>query len=136
MFTGEVIIVGRPDISDKSKDKKISILLLLQVLLAVYSFSGVFSKLASATEFLSFRFCLYYGCIIILLGIYAIGWQQIIKRLPLTTAFANKAVTVVWGIIWGAFFFDEKISVGKIAGAILVIAGVVLFSKAGEENDG
>ena len=32
---------------------------------------------------------------------YAFGWQQVIKHLPLTTAYANKAVTVVWGILLG-----------------------------------
>lgn len=75
--------------------------------------------------------------IIFLLGFYAIGWQQIIKRLPLTTAFANKAVTVVWGIIWGAVFFHESITVGKVIGAALVIVGVVIYARAdeGEVNE-
>lgn len=76
------------------------------------------------------HFCLYYAIIILLLGFYAIGWQQIIKRLPLTTAFANKAVTVVWGIIWGAVFFQEKVTIGKVIGAILVILGVVVYANA------
>ena len=56
-----------------------------------------------------------------------------IKRLPLTTAFANKAVTVVWGIIWGAVFFKEKITVGKLIGAVIVITGVILYVKADAE---
>ena len=86
---------------------------------------------------LSFKFCLFYAIIIFLLGFYAIGWQQIIKRLPLTTAFANKAVTVVWGIIWGAVFFHESITVGKVIGAALVIVGVVIYARAdeGEVNE-
>lgn len=83
-----------------------------------------------AEKFLSPHFCLYYAIIILLLGFYAIGWQQIIKRLPLTTAFANKAVTVVWGIIWGAVFFQEKVTIGKVIGAILVILGVVVYANA------
>ena len=101
----------------------------------VYSTSGILSKLAAGEPFLSFKFCLYYGGIIALLGIYAIGWQQIIKRLPLTTAFANKAVTVVWGIIWGAVFFREAITVGKIVGAMFVIAGVALFAMADGDKE-
>lgn len=74
------------------------------------------------------------GGVFLILAVYAIGWQQIIKRLPLTTAFANKAVTVVWGIVWGALFFDEAISLGKLLGAALIIGGVVLFVKADEEE--
>ena len=108
---------------------------LLQLLLAVNSFTGIFSKLAANESFLSFRFCLYYGCIILLLGIYAIGWQQIIKRLPLTTAFANKAVGLIWGFVWGAVFFHEAITLGKGIGAILVVFGVVLFASADKEEE-
>ena len=119
---------------DKSK---IKVLFLLHLMLMIYSMSGICSKLASQQEFLSLRFCFYYGVVILLLGLYAIGWQQIIKRLPLTTAFANKAVTVVWGIIWGAVFFHESVTVGKIVGAMLVIIGVVIYARTdeGENNE-
>ena len=82
---------------------------------------------------MSVRFCLYYGTVILLLGVYAIGWQQVIKRIPLTTAFANKAVTVVWGLVWGALFFHEAVTPGKLLGAVLVIAGVILFERADGE---
>lgn len=119
-----------------AKDK-IKTLFLLHILLMIYSMSGICSKMAAQAKFLSFEFCLYYGIIIFLLGFYAIGWQQIIKRLPLTTAFANKAVTIVWGLVWGLVFFSEKITVGKIIGVFLVVGGVVLYAKAdsGEEKD-
>lgn len=109
---------------------RIKTLVLLHLLLMIYSTSGIFSKLASHQQFLSLPFCFYYGCIICLLGIYAIGWQQIIKRLPLTVAFANKAITVVWGIVWGAVFFHESVTVGKVIGALIVVAGVILYVTA------
>ena len=119
---------------DKSKLK---VLFALHLMLMIYSMSGICSKMASQQDFLSFKFCLFYAIIIFPLGFYAIGWQQIIKRLPLTTAFANKAVTVVWGIIWGAVFFHESITVGKVIGAALVIVGVVIYARAdeGEVNE-
>lgn len=116
-----------------AKDR-LKTLFLLHIMLMVYSMSGICSKMAAGTDFLSFKFCLYYGIIIVLLGLYAIGWQQIIKRLPLTTAFANKAVTIVWGIIWGYIFFHEPITVGKVIGAALVTAGVVLYAYADKED--
>lgn len=108
-------------------------LIALHLLLICYSLSGILSKLAAAQPFLSPKFCLCYGGIIAILGVYALAWQQIIKRLPLTTAFANKAVTVVWGLVWGLLIFRESITPGKLAGAALVVAGVVLFSTANEE---
>ena len=63
-----------------------------------------------------------------LLMVYAFVWQQIIKYLPLSTAFANKAVTVVWGLVWGKFVFNEGINIGKLFGALLVVSGVVIYA--------
>ncbi len=100
----------------------------------MYSFGGVFSKTAADKKFLSFPFCLFYGLSLLVLFIYAIGWQQFIKRLPLTAAYANKAVTVIWGCIWGIFIFGEQLTLRNIIGAVLVIAGVVLFSVADTED--
>ena len=114
---------------------KLKVLFLLHIMLMIYSMSGICSKMAAGQPFLSFKFCVYYGLIIILLGFYAVGWQQIIKRLPLTTAFANKAVTVVWGIIWGFVFFQEKVTAGKIIGAVMVITGVVIYARADEVEE-
>ena len=113
---------------------RIKTLFALHMLLTVYSTSGILSKLAAGVDFLSIEFCLYYGGVLLLLGFYAIGWQQILKRLPLTTAFSNKAVTIVWGIIWGALFFFEPITLPKAVGALLIIAGVVLFSHADSQE--
>lgn len=116
---------------DKNKLKTI---FMLHILLMAFSLSGVCSKMASKESFLSFRFILFYGLVIAILGIYAIAWQQIIKRLPLTMAYANRAVTVVWGIIWGIIFFGESVTIGKIIGAATVIAGVVIYVTTPEEN--
>lgn len=115
--------------------KKLYVYMGLHILLLVYSASTVFSKLASGYSFLSFKFLLCYGMVLLLLGAYAVFWQQIIKRLPLMTAYANKAVTVVWGIVWGAVFFDEKITWGKALGAALVIAGVIIYVSGDRGED-
>ncbi len=108
---------------------KLKIFILLHVMLMLYSMSGICAKLAAGCPFLSMGFCLYYAAMIGLLGIYAIGWQQVIKQLPLTVAFANKAVTVIWGLIWGVCFFHETVTAGKIAGTLLIMAGVVIYAK-------
>ena len=115
---------------------KIKTLFLLHIMLMIYSMSGICSKMASKQEFLSTEFCFYYAMIIILLGFYAIGWQQIIKRLPLMMAFANKAVTIVWGIIWGALIFGEKVTWNMIAGAAIIFAGIYLVTGEDSEKGG
>ncbi len=101
----------------------------LHLLLFFFSFCGVFSKLAAGQEFLSVKFCLFYGISIAILGIYAILWQQIIKKMPLVNAFLNKAITIIWGMIWGALIFNEVITLKMILGCIIVIIGIVLVVK-------
>ena len=104
------------------------VIILLHLILAVYSFSGVFSKKAAGESFLSLKFCLFYGGVLFLLGFYAIFWQQIIKRMPLSTAYANKAVTVIWGMVWGVLIFKETVSRGQVIGAVIVMCGIILYS--------
>jgi len=108
--------------------------ILLNILLLVFSLSSVCSKIAAQEEFMSFRFIIMYGFVVMLLGIYAIFWQQIIKSMPLTAAYANRAVTVFWGMLWGLIIFKEKITPGKVAGAALVIAGIILFAVSDREE--
>lgn len=112
--------------------------LLLHLLLVLYSLCSIFGKLAAGQEFMSLGFVLYYGGMILVLGLYALGWQQVIKRLPLTTAYANRAITVVWGIVWGVLLFGERLSPQKVVGALVVLVGVALFATSpdGEGEQG
>ena len=103
---------------------------LLHIILLLYSTGGIFSKLAAGEKFLSVPFILLYGIQILILLVYAFGWQQVLKVMPLSTAYANKAVTIVWGGLWGVLFFYEKLSAGKIVGCLIVLAGVALYGYA------
>lgn len=114
-------------------NNQVKYLIFLHIMLLVSSITGIISKLASQQKFLSFKFIVLYCFMILILGIYAIGWQQVIKRLPLTIAYTNKAVTVIWGIVFGKLFFDETITVKQIIGAVIIIIGIVLFVKADKE---
>ena len=100
--------------------------LLLHALLAFYSVEAIFSKLAAGQPIFSMKFLLFYGLVLGSLGCYAILWQQILKKIPLTVAYANKAVTIVWGLVWGLLFFGEPITIGKVIGSLLIIAGVMV----------
>ena len=119
-------------IKNKKSSQQWKYFLILHILLAVFSLGGICSKTAGTYEFLSLGFIFFYGLTILNLGVYAIVWQQIIKRLPLTTAYANKAVTIVWGILWGVLFFQEQIKWNMIVGAIIVIIGIVVVVKSDE----
>lgn len=106
----------------------------LHALMFLFSLSPVCSKLAGCQPFLSVPFFVFYGLVVVILGVYALAWQQIIKQMPLTTAYANKAVTVVWGMVWGMLLFEESITAQKMLGAAAIVAGVVLYAFAEPEQ--
>ena len=110
---------------------KYKYLILLHCVMALFAAGAVFSKLASAESMLSINWIKYYAVVLAILFIYAIAWQQIIKRMPIVTAYANKAVTVIWGIVFGYFVFGESITINKVIGALIIIAGVYLVVSDG-----
>lgn len=100
--------------SGLSRRKYYAVIVMLHILLAVYSFTGILGKKAALYPFMSVQFILFYGGLILLLGVYAFFWQKFIRVLPLSVAFANKAIMVVWGLVWGRFFFNETITARQI----------------------
>lgn len=108
------------------------IYLLLHLLLFVNSFGGVCSKLAGKQAVFSPLFFLFYGMLLLILAIYAVFWQQIIKRMPLSAAYLNKPVGMIWGILWGILFFQEHLTVRMVIGAAVVLTGMVIVGQTDE----
>ncbi|MCM1054519.1 MAG: hypothetical protein NC394_03255 [Bacteroides sp.] len=109
--------------------------IILNAILFFYSLSGICSKTASQKDFFSFEFILLYGVALFILAVYALLWQQIIKSIPLNIAYANKAITLVWGMIWGTIIFKEQITFFNIIGAALVLFGILLIVTGGEKKN-
>lgn len=108
------------------KKNQIKNMVFLHIILLLYSGGGIMAKKAAAYSVASLEFCFYYGCVLVISVVYAVLWQQILKRMTLVTAFSNKAVTVIWGLIWGMLFFNEKIVIQNVIGATVIIIGVYL----------
>ena len=108
-------------------------LLLLQGIVIIYTLSGVAGKYASGYKFLSLGFILIYGAEILILGIYAILWQQIIKRFDLSVAYANRSIALLWSMLWAVILFGEKVTVQNLIGVVVVIAGTMIVN--GESNE-
>lgn len=116
----------------KEQKKGLLWFFLLQAMFMFFSLASVCSKLAAQSEPLSLRFFLLYGGVLLILGVYALLWQQMLKRIPLVTAYASKAVTVIWGLIWGRLFFGESITALKMLGAAIIICGILVVVKSDE----
>lgn len=98
-------------------------LIALQGAVCIYTLSGVTAKFASNYDFLSMGFILCYCAEIAVLGVYAIIWQQIIKRVDISIAYANRAMAIFWSMIWAAFLFREQITLQNMIGVVLIFAG-------------
>lgn len=106
--------------------------LLLNLLLFIYSINSICSKQAGNEAVFSRRWMIFYGISVGILFGYAILWQRLLKRLSLVNAYANKAITVIWGILWGKLFFHETVTIGKIIGSIVL--GIGIYFVVSEEK--
>lgn len=98
----------------------------------LYTLSSVAAKMASGQAFLSLPFIVYYGVEILILGFYAIAWQQIIKRCDLSVAYANRSMAILWSLVWTVIFFHEALTVKNIIGVLIVFAGTMIVNSDGE----
>jgi len=112
--------------------------LFLHAIILLYAVTSICSKIAASLEFFSPKWILIYGLQIVILGVYAILWQQVLKRMNLNFAYANKSLTLVWGMLFGILFFEETLTVWNIIGAIIVLGGVILMvtGEEGEQPEG
>ena len=132
MLSGEPSALRTSAMDNNKKKFDFKTFAVLHFILLLYSFVGVFMKLAFQNDFLSFKFILFAGLAVLFLGIYAIIWQQVLKKMPLTVAFTNKAICIVWGMLWGALFLGDQITWYKILGSLIVFPGVVLVVSSNE----
>lgn len=55
-------------------------------------------------------------------------WMLALKRLPLSTAYPFTAGSFVLVLIFAVLLFDEPLSLGKVAGALLIVAGILVIA--------
>lgn len=114
---------------------KLKDFIFVQFTVLIFSAGSIFSKYASYEPFLSFRYILFMGLEVFTLGVYAILYQQILKRMSLTTAYAHKGTTILWSMLLGYLFFHETVTLTNFIGAVVVMAGIIYMSIGGEANE-
>ncbi len=116
-------------------NKKILSIIFLQGAVLIYSLTTVISKLVSNYDFLSKEFILFYLLDFAVLGIYAVLWQQLLKKFELSIAYTNKAMTLLWSLLWSVMLFGESVTMPKIIGVALVIAGTIILNNPSKDNE-
>ena len=114
-------------------------LLLLFFTLLLYSACSVFAKfsgnameagnLTGSFVFLALEF--------LMLVVYSLLWQVVLKHLPLNVAYASKGLCTLWTCLFGILLFQEAVTLGKLLGTLLVLGGVylVVTDPEGEVTD-
>ena len=96
----------------------------------IYTTSGVFSKLASQQDFISIPYLAFLCGSVAVLGIYAVLWQQIIKRMPVGDAYLFKGTGAIFGLALAHFVFGESITVYNCIGTAVIICGITLNARS------
>lgn len=107
--------------------KEIAILIGVNL---IYASTSVFTKMASRQEMLSWPYFLWMVGAIVVMGVYALLWQQIITRLPVSVAYMFKGTSLVFVLLFSAFLFGESITLSNVIGSVIIVFGIILFAKA------
>lgn len=114
---------------DRSFVSKISKYSLIFFTVGLYSLSTVCAKTASGYPFLSGLFIFYYGLELSILIVYAVLWQQILKKFSLSVAYAFRSLAIFWVMLWSITIFGEFLSVQKLIGVIIVFGGTMIVNR-------
>lgn len=96
----------------------------------IYACTSIFTKMASQKEMLSLPYLLWIAGAVGVMGVYAMLWQQIIARMPISIAYMFKGTSLIFVLLFSTLFFGEAITLNNIIGAVIIIIGIILFAKA------
>ena len=57
-------------------------------------------------------------------------WQQVLKRIELSTAYLFKGTTLIFTMLFAALLFGEAITIPNIIGSVIIIAGITLLARS------
>ena len=107
---------------------KLNHILSLVAINWLYASVSIFTKYASQLEFMSWDYVWAVAGAIGVMGLYAVLWQQILKRVELSLAYMFKGTSIVFVMLLAHVIFGEQITWNNIIGAIIIILGIVLYA--------
>lgn len=96
----------------------------------IYACTSIFTKMASRHEMFSWPYLWWIAGAIGVMSIYALLWQQVIARMPLSTAYMFKGTSLIFVLLFSTLLFGEAITLNNVIGAVIIIIGIILFAKA------
>lgn len=119
------------------KERRVTLknILLLQAIIIIYTISSVMAKMTSANGEDPFRMLMFLALEFMILAVYAVLWQQMIKRFELSVAYANRSMAILWSMIWAVIFFHDKITFRNVLGVLIVLLGTVIVNLDAREEE-
>lgn len=111
---------------DKFLDNKRNLYTLAILAIVFESLSSSVLKMSKDYPVLSPMYLFWFGVALGILALYAVAWQLLLERLPLTTAYMRKGLTYVLIFVWAQVLFHETITLQQYIGMAIIIVGMVV----------
>lgn len=111
---------------NKFLDKKRNLYTVAILAIVFESLSSSVLKMSKDYAVLSPMYLFWFAVAVGIMGLYAIAWQLLLERLPLTTAYMRKGLTYVLIFVWARVFFHETITIKQYIGMAIIIVGMVV----------
>ena len=96
----------------------------------VYACTYICMKMAAPYAFLSAPYILWVAGAIGVMGVYAVLWQQVLARVPLSTAYMFKGTSLIFVLLLSALLFHEGITWQNVLGSFIIVSGIVMFAES------
>lgn len=96
----------------------------------VYACTYICMKKASGFEFLSSAYILWTVGAVVIMGVYALLWQQILARTPLSSAYMFKGTSLIFVLLLSALLLGEGITTKNIIGSVIIVSGIFLYARS------
>lgn len=96
----------------------------------IYACTYICMKKASAHVFMSSPFIFWIIGAICVMGVYALLWQQILVKTPLSMAYMFKGTSLVFVLLLSALLFNETITLSNVLGSIIIILGIAFYARS------
>jgi drug/metabolite transporter (DMT)-like permease len=96
----------------------------------IYACTSICTKMASQQEILSWPYLFWIAGAVGVMGVYALLWQQILARMPISTAYMFKGTSLIFVLLFSVLLFGEAVTLNNVIGAVIIIIGIIHFAKA------
>ena len=111
---------------DQFLSKRRNIVLLAALAVFMESLTSPCLKIGARYPFMSAPYIAWFCLAVLILCFYAVCWQLILEKLPLTTAYLRRGFSYILLFVWSTLIFHENITIKQIIGIAVISLGMVV----------